>query len=132
MKRYIVNILIYTAFLFSISGIKGMFFQESLLQSSEIEQSTVNSLEKEQALATTHSFSFDFFCFKSSDVPLLISSSPRSINFPKNLKSVAVIQRLSAMDTPLVARDAKNLYFQYCFIKYSIQYFIYTLRRLLI
>ena len=59
-----------------------MFFQESLLQSSEIEQSTV--------------------------------------------------QRLSAMDTPLVARDAKNLYFQYCFIKSSNQYFIYTLRRLLI
>ena len=64
MKRYIVNILIYTAFLFSISGIKGMFFQESLLQSSEIEQSTVNSLEKEQALATTHSFSFDFSVLK--------------------------------------------------------------------
>lgn len=139
MRTFLFGIFICVAFIFELSGIKGETLQETGTVISAMEQNTIPANRDNlsapgitnEAIAT-NGFSFDVFSLRIFDVPTSASSLTRGTSFPKNLKSISTIQILSSLSTPLFARNSKDLYVQYSFVKSSCKYFVYTLRRLLI
>ncbi|WP_294142580.1 hypothetical protein [uncultured Sanguibacteroides sp.] len=135
MRRYLTGIFLSVIFVLGFSGIKDVAAQMSQAEVSvkssntRTDTNSVGSIDSENKIALANEYIFDAFYLRSCDMPVAASSVPRVLNFSKNLRS-STIQILSSLSTPLLARDSKNLYFHYCFVKFSYRYFIYTLRRI--
>lgn len=137
MKQYLISILTLTIFAFGLTEVRNSISQESLEKTSATgvmyaESGYLNSTDNEfGTIDTNDCFSLANFSLRIFDIPLSLSSVPRGLSFPKNLRFNSTIQVLSSLTTPLVVRNTKNLYLQYCFVKSSCRYFVYTLERML-
>ena len=143
MKRYLIGILVCLATVFCLNEITGKTVQNSQERMAVSEQHAdeiglacqLSSNSKQDAAFTNERFSFeglDAVNLSRNDTSFSPTSSYRGSNPSRSLKFISTILMLSFHDTPLMNRDTKNLYYHYSFVKSSCQYFIYTLRKIVI
>lgn len=143
MRKGWFGILLCISLIFSFSGIKGKFTENMRAEFVTLEQNSngvvfysqglpenesgqVSTKGLTSRLANSNLDICDYFTLTT------LSTSPRSISFPKPLKSIHSLQIHSTLHSPLFAKNSGIQCFHYCFVEASCRYYIYTLRRIII
>lgn len=143
MRKGWFGILLCISLIFSFSGIKGKFTENMRAEFVALEQNSngivfysQGSPENESGQVSTKSLTSRL---ANSNIDICeyftlttLSTSPRSISFPKPLKSIHSLQIHSTLHPPLFAKNSEIQCFHYCFVEASCRYYIYTLRRIII
>lgn len=138
MNKILISIFMCITLVLGLNGLRGNVWQAPETELAVIGLYT-NDLPDQETPATGDKLTntddccvLDAFNFYTCDFLCSVFPSLRGGGFSKNVRYASTIQMLSAKNMPLVEKSSKNLYFQYCFVKSSYRYFIYTLERLLI
>lgn len=132
MGKYIIGILMCVAFIPYLGGFRGDVIQKSFSEVSVTERSANTGNELCETIGTKDYFLLDEFSLNICDIIISMSNATRGGNVSRTLKFASTLQLLSSLNTLGIERESKNLNFQHRFVKTSYEYFIYTIKRLLI
>lgn len=142
MSRNLIGILFCIVLVFSLTEIRGKALQKAVTEIAAQEEyadctnndrQVLSKIENTDFITNDCSSSFDAFNYNFCDFTISAPvTSPRGVNYPKNLKFTSLFHTLSSQKTPLFTKNTQKRYGQYCVVESSCKYYVYTLRRILI